>query len=200
MSLFLVLSDEAQSGLAYVTLTDGTAGQAWKYYPTGHATPAHVFSAIATTGGATAGISADKKLTMSKGGNTLRIDMSTAALATYLGFDSASANIGTTITADNAITAVECVGIDPGLNYSFSGSAGHGVASQGSQTVSATIKAILSASELSTLITETEKGFYVTPCDTTRGLYPWTLSATSIRSKILVPGKYQVDLQGSIHP
>lgn len=207
MTLFLTLSTQAQSGLAYITLTDATDGEVWKYYPSGHATPAQVFSAIAITGGATAGIGADKKLTMTKGGNTLRIDMSTSALATYLGFDSAAANIGTTITADNAITAVECVGIDPGLSFSISGSPGHGIASQGPQTVSGTIKAIMSPTELSTLLTTTTQGCYVTPCDTARGLYPWTLAATSIKSKILTSassfssgGRYQVDLSGLVQP
>jgi hypothetical protein len=207
MALFLVVSQQAQNANDFLTLTDGTLSASWKYYPSGHATPAQIFAAIAGTSGATAGITSGKKLTITKGGNTLRIDLSSAALATYLGFNSAAANIGTTITADNAITAVECVSIDPGLSYAISGAEGHGIASQGAQKVSATIKAVMSPSELSTLITATEKGCYVTPCDTDRGLYPWTLSATSIRTQILSSGssfsstgRYQVDLAGLVHP
>lgn len=210
MSFFLVLGTAAQSGSEYLTITHGGTSDVWKYYPVGRVSPAHILQAASTQAGATAGIGTDKKLTFSFGGASMRLDMSTAALATYLGFDAhAPAAIGTAITANNALTAVECVSVDPSLSYQFAGAAGHGKASAGLQTVSGQITALINPAELSTFLGAIIQGAYVTPCDTVRGLFPWTLAITAINSEIVTtaPGgtfatdaRYRLQLIGTVQP
>ena len=210
MSLFLVLGTYAQAGLSSVTLSNTTTGDAWTHYPAGFVTAAHILEALNQQAGGTMGIDANKKLTLSLGGDSMSLAFSDTYLAAYLGFTSyAPAATGTSITANNALTAVTCIGIEPSLSYSIAGTTGHTTASQGPQKVSGSITAIMSPTEAASFTANTGNGAHVTPADTERGLYPWTLAVTSVKISIITtaPGgtcstdaRYRVALSGMAQP
>ena len=198
---FLSVATSTLDGQAYVRFQD-EYGTAYTVYPEGRVAPSEIWfylqSVIGFQQGHYFACDYTGKLSVVSYGSDFTLIFSTAALATYCGFDDLS-TAGTQyveLAADELTTIYEFDLIGAEVKESNASTVGHGHGAGDRTTRDMKIDAVGSRANVSGFITAIEQDAYVGYIDSYSGAAPWTVKVSELSFEPVATTKARLKISG----